>query len=318
MFALVACAALLQQKTLVETKFFPGGTQSDFVVFLRSTGTRISSVYEDRIAKGFSPMRCKIYSDGSHVYDPPIPSIIETTTYKGMPVFRSKLLPLNFFSNEAPTASSETNLDTATQLTSIEQGRSTTSTRGAMRLGNGLPLLKLPVEIHPFFDDFWVNVSVRGDASEAHLDMIAFLVGGKLLQPTEPGGKYRIDPDVSTIRSRLLLTLDYKTPRKSVPAFEKRESIVLQMIRGMKDEQLLKWINAAKNPFRFNANELSNYKEIKSFRDMFVEFAAKSSPNSFTPQNVESLRASAIEVEFDAKFAINFFAILADGKQLRF
>jgi hypothetical protein len=318
MIAILACAVSVQQKLLVETKFFPGGPQTEFVVYLRSTGTRVSSVYEDRVARAFGPMRCMSYSDGTKVYEPPLPPIVESTVYKGIPIFRSRLLPPSYYTLELPTASPEDSADKASQTTSKENGRAVSRTRGSMRLGNGLPLLGLPVTIHPFFDDFWVNVSVIGEPGEAHLDLIAYLVGGKLQKPLEASGKYSIEPDVTAIRSRLLMTLDYRTPSKSVPAYEKRQSIVNQMIRNMTDDQLLQWINAAKKPFRFNANELPNYKEIKSFRDMFVEFAAKSSPNSFTPQNVESLRASAIEVEFDAKFAINFFAILADGKQLRF
>ena len=317
--SITALLLVISQRQLIESRIFEGGSQRQYVAFLQQGGTRLAgSVQEARIGAGFSPTRLLKYSDGSFQLVPPLPPVIEAVTQGLYPIFRSQHLPENYLKFRKLLSEPRDDADKADKKTFREKEGVHYRVSGEMRLGNGLPLLGFPVDIHPFFDDFWVDVDT-GDLTDSRiLEVVALTVGGRLVMPTTADGRYRIEPDAEDIRSRALKTLEYYASRSSIEYVNMRSDVVQSMIQAMTRDQFAAWIDCSKKPIRLQAEQFGVYKDIKAYRDAYLKRMETVAPKVFTPEGLDVIRSQPIEVEFGPKLTLNFYTTLPNGKALLF
>lgn len=265
-----------QQAQLKYVRAFPGGSMDQYVRFIGNTKAVANgiNVFAEKTFEGFGPARALIYTDKTVRLEPPLPSLFKVgkTGFSGY--LSCSILPSPYCRSAGqPDTQSGEDVIRFLQITSSKDNA--LGIQASLRLGNNLSPLRFTTQVHPFFNDMWVNVRYTGNWTPDILDAIAATVGATVIKEKGPPDTYRLEPNVEEIRARALATLDYFTPGYDSDAGIYRERLRYRLIHDSPMEFMKRWVNAAKKDEMVTLANQSWADDVRKYRDLVLGEIAK-------------------------------------------
>lgn len=295
--SLLLLAQQQQAPALLEVRLFEGGGLADYIGFYSSLKFGRFDAYPEGLAKYYGPARAQRYSDKSVVITPTLDEAFSLRQIGRRRVLAATRLPGPYLGANpliAPDA-----IDTITVDSPEVPGKSVSQLRGSFCLRNGLPFLKAKVFIHPFFQPMSLHFENAGGFVDDDLNAIAAVIGAQCrFNPSHT--EIYFEPDYAELRRRAVKTLDYVTPRTSVPITTERETLTRWLVEGSSDSEWKSWIDASKTaielPIRTNEG-LS--KRVKEYRRRALNYLEKTSPSAFKKFGIEEYENAPLFLKLD-------------------
>jgi hypothetical protein len=255
-------------------------------------------VFQERLFKAMGPTRIMKFSDGATRLDPTFQFLLRSGTKGSVGYLVFKILPAPYCRRTGHvTLSNPDETDTVRRLVVTAPNDAAPGIDATFKLSNGLNPLGYRVQVHPFFNDMWVNVNFTGTWGPEIIDAIATSIGGSVMVEKGPPNTYSILPDPEEIRSRALKTLEFYALRSTDTATLIREKLRYDLLRAASAELLKKWIDACQKRHRVQTSNESYMPSVKRYRDLVLDDVIKNNPK-FLPYTLEECQSMPVYLDF--------------------